>query len=117
MKPKSTGWRSTNSHWFGHVTDLAAQYNAKYGTRFDKSGFAHFLRVEMAEDDEWPGDVVTTRKGTPMFYPLAWSEADAALANKAVDYCHAVADREGFWLREYGSLGVVEKQWYGRPKP
>lgn len=116
VKPKSTGWRSTNSHWWGHVTDLMEQTNQRRQWRMRKEDMARLLFMEMAEMDEWNGQVVYTRKGSPLFVPDSWSAADAALANKAVDFCHAYADTESMWLHEYNERGIAEKVWYGKPR-
>ena len=71
------------------------------------------LLLEMAEMDAWPGEIVRTRKGTPMWQGMGWAEADAAMANAAVDFCHAYSDTEGYRLREYAENGSVEWVRYG----
>jgi len=115
-RAKSTGYRSTNSHFWAHVSDLFPQHNVKYSTCFDKEGYAKFLLLNMAEEDEWDGTIAYTRKGTPVFVPEPWSAASAPEANKAVDYCHVVADLEHFFVTEYGDDGVPVRTWFGKPK-
>ena len=116
MKRPSTGWRSTTNHFHGHCADIAEQHNARWGTNYTTEGMKRRILLDLYELDAWPGEIRYTRRGTAYIETKGWSEADAAMANAAVDYCHALADTEGYFLHEYNELGVAEKVWYGRRK-
>lgn len=111
MAPKSTGWRSTNSHAFGHCESIAEQLTLP-DRPITKRMVMAALISEMVEDDAW--EMVPH----PLFrhpVPKDWSQADAAHANAFVDKCHAFSDLHGLWLKEYDDTGAVVKMKYGKP--
>ena len=94
-KPKSTGKRSQNNHWYGHCRDLAVQFREQ-GKRVDLLDVSAMIRWSLLEDKEWE---MIFFYG--VYLPLPWTEADSEHANKAIEMCHVIQAREHFWLREY----------------
>lgn len=106
---KSTGWRSQNSHAWGHCSDIAEQLTLS-NRPITKRNVMDAMRGELVEDRLWP------EVEHPLFrnpQPMDWSEADSMLANVMVEKLHAFADLHGLYLTEYIEE-VAQKVWYGR---
>ena len=113
--PRSTGYRSENSHTHGHYADIAEQLsNAK--VTYTPEEIGRSLKVMAMKEGYWPskkdidGNTVIdpiTRQLEPM------SEADSSMgwAAKLIEYVHGWADMNGLWLTEY--VNNVSTRVYG----
>ena len=110
-KPKSTGWRSQNSHAWAHGSDIAEQLTLP-DRPITKRNVIDAMRGELVEDGLWP-EVQHNLFRHPQ--PMSWGEANSALANVMIEKLHSFADLHGLWLREYSDDGTVQKMWSGQP--
>ena len=94
-KPKSTGERSQNNHWYGHCTDIAEQL-ATAAKPVTKEEVAFALLVDLADEGEWPNK----RIGRQVI-PMGWTFATSELANRAIEHTHWFADTYQLYLTEY----------------
>ena len=109
-KPKSTGYRSQNNHWWSHLDTIAEQVTLVLGYRVTKGEVADRLIAEMVEAGVWPEKMVLGR-----LVPMDWSEVGSAVANAAIEMCHATADLHDLFLIEYTEDGVAMKYKHGAP--
>ena len=107
-KPKSTGWRSQNSHAWGHASTIAEQLTLP-NRPITPRNVLTAMALELAEEGMWPKVAHEYFKGEQ---PLPWGEADSALANVMVEKLHAFADIHSLYLMEYDGA-VAVKMWYG----
>jgi hypothetical protein len=100
-RSKSTGYRSENSHVFGHARDILGQL------QIPKSQLLQVLYALLTIDagglDDWP------REGGE---PKPWSKATGLDAALAITRAHHFADLYGLWLTEY-SGSVPVRVYYG----
>jgi len=106
IKPRSTGYRSQNSHTHGHYEDIAFQLS-KPNERMSAERVAHGLKMLAMKAGYWP-QCRNEETGEPVLDPLTndfqpLSEADSTTAECArlIEYIHWFADQHGFWLTEY----------------
>lgn len=94
-RPKTTGPRSENNHFMGHVRDIASQLEIPT-SMLHHVAYA-ILMIDAEGLDEWPAE-----DGQPM----RWRNATSAWAALAIERAHHFADYYGMYL--------VERDKYGR---
>lgn len=89
---RSTGHRSQNTHFWGHVEIIAAYYE------ISKSMAASGIKSLAADELEYPKVIneITKKKE-----PLSESEASKSDSNKLIEMCHIYAAENGIKLIEY----------------
>jgi hypothetical protein len=93
-RPKTTGKRGENRHWWGHIRDITAQLD------MPPAMMPHVaysvLMMEAGGLDDWPEE----------FTMESWKTVGSALAALAIERAHYFADSFG--------LSLVERDEHGR---
>jgi hypothetical protein len=103
-RQKSTGKRSENNHFWGHVADVMTQLLMAREMR--RHVAYAILEIEAEGLDDWPRDGGK---------PKGWSKANGDDAQLAIERAHHFADYYGLWLMEYddGKPPVARRVYYG----
>lgn len=101
MRPKSTGFRSENSHVLGHTRDILSQL--QMDPRQIMQVLYAILEIDAEGLDDWPR---AAGKSKP------WSKATGEDAALAIERAHHFADYYGMWLHEYFGSEAV-RVYYG----
>lgn len=114
-RPRTTGYRSENSHSHGHFADIAEQLSDASVT-YSPEEVGRALKLMAMKAGEWPAK--RNAKGETIVDPITkalqpLSEADSTMAESArlIGYIHWWADTQGFWLTEY--IDGVPQRVYG----
>lgn len=90
--PRSTGYRSQNSHFYGHVESIAQFYS------ISKTMAADGIKSLAVDELEYPEEI---NKITGKKEALSESKANKSDSNKLIEMCHIYAANEGIKLIEY----------------
>jgi hypothetical protein len=100
-RSKSTGYRSENSHLFGHARDILGQLQIPKGQLLQV--VYAILTIDAGGLDDWP------RGGGE---PKPWGKATGLDAALAITRAHWFADYYGLWLTEYEGKRAM-RVYYG----
>jgi len=114
-KPRSTGYRSLNSHTHGHYEDIAEQLSTKT-VHYSPEEIGRALKLMAMKDGFWPcqrddDGVSIINAITHQMEPISEADSTESESSKLVEYIHWWADTNGLWLTEY--VGKVPTRLYG----
>jgi len=118
-KPRSTGFRSQNSHTHGHYDDIAVQLTFG-GTTVSADTVGRLIKIEAMKAGEWPAERDSEGRATvnpisKQLEPLSEADATSAEVAKLLNYIHWFADNHGWWLTEYID-GRPERVYGSKPE-
>lgn len=98
-KPRTTGWRSQNKHFNGHVQQICEETGNDFGqlkVYVKRRAMSRGLPAMMNER----GDIVYSLvDGEPL--PMSEADMDTVQCGWCIDECHVLAAELGITLKEY----------------